>query len=194
MATEERSVEALCIDFLNSDWRDWNGSGRGRQNRLDNPEWLEAFLEKWQLEAPLPLEEPIRTQLMELRDRMRLMVEEVEKGKEIAAEELAELNRVMALAPSSPFLVVAEGAYVLRQRSSVSGWDLIMARIAASFADLLASHDLRRIKICANPDCQWIYYDQSRNRVRRWCDEKACGNLMKVRRFRERHKETGQNA
>lgn len=187
-------MEALCIDFVNSDWRDWRGSGRGRENKLDNREWMEAFLQKWGFAAPLPLEEPVRSSLMELRDNIRRMVERVAKGEEITADELAELNRIMALAPAWPRIYLVEGAYRLEQASPVTGWELVMARIAGSFADLLANHDLRRIKICANPDCQWIYFDESRNRVRRWCDDKACGNLMKVRRFRERQKEKGQEA
>ena len=182
-------MEAMCIDFLNSDWRDWRGSGRARENRLDSREWLEAFLQKWELAAPLPLEEPIRTELVEMRETMRRIVEKVAAGKEAAPEELAELNRMMALAPEYRRITLADGTYRLEQTSLVEGWEQVMARIAASFADLLAHQDVRRIKICDNPDCQWIYFDESRNRVRRWCDDKACGNLMKVRRFRERQKE-----
>ncbi|WP_141639042.1 CGNR zinc finger domain-containing protein, partial [Paenibacillus riograndensis] len=39
-----------------------------------------------------------------------------------------------------------------------------------------------------NPDCLWVYYDDTRNRSKRYCDDKMCGNLMKVRRFRARKK------
>jgi predicted RNA-binding Zn ribbon-like protein len=39
-----------------------------------------------------------------------------------------------------------------------------------------------------NADCLWVYYDDTRNRSKRYCDDKACGNLMKVRRFRARKK------
>ncbi|MDT3426149.1 putative RNA-binding Zn ribbon-like protein [Paenibacillus forsythiae] len=45
-----------------------------------------------------------------------------------------------------------------------------------------------RFRICDNPDCRWAYYDDTRNRSKRYCDDKACGNLMKVRRFRARKK------
>ncbi len=33
---------------------------------------------------------------------------------------------------------------------------------------------LERIKIC--PNCHWLYFDGSRNRSRRWCDMRVCGN------------------
>lgn len=186
-------VEILCIDFLNSDWRDWRGSGR-REDRLKKTEWLQSFLETWGLHAPLPVsaEEPQITALVELRLFLRRLVETVARGEDITSEDLAELNRVMALAPSHQRIEQREDEYRLVQVSETTGWNLVMVRIVESFADLLVHQEKRRLKICDNQDCQWVYYDESRNRVRRWCDDKACGNLMKVRRFRERQKEKGE--
>jgi predicted RNA-binding Zn ribbon-like protein len=63
-----------------------------------------------------------------------------------------------------------------------------MAEIAASFAHTLAEGDTKRIRICENRDCRWVFYDTTRNYSKRYCDEKACGNLMKVRKFRERQR------
>jgi len=34
----------------------------------------------------------------------------------------------------------------------------------------------------------WAFYDESKNRSRRWCSAAECGNLIKVRRFRERQR------
>jgi predicted RNA-binding Zn ribbon-like protein len=45
-----------------------------------------------------------------------------------------------------------------------------------------------RLKACANEDCRWIFYDQSRNRGGSWCDMAACGNRLKNRDFRARHR------
>ena len=44
-----------------------------------------------------------------------------------------------------------------------------------------------RLKACPAEDCQWAFYDRSRNRSAVWCDMKVCGNRHKVRAFRERH-------
>jgi len=44
-----------------------------------------------------------------------------------------------------------------------------------------------RLKACLADDCQWAYYDLSRNRSAVWCDMKVCGNREKVRSYRERH-------
>ncbi|MNW66741.1 CGNR zinc finger [compost metagenome] len=63
-----------------------------------------------------------------------------------------------------------------------------MAEIASSFAAALVEKETSRFRICENPDCLWVYYDDTRNRSKRYCDDKLCGNLMKVRRFRARKK------
>jgi predicted RNA-binding Zn ribbon-like protein len=60
-------------------------------------------------------------------------------------------------------------------------WD-----IARSAADLLTSGDHDRIKECASTTCEWVFLDRSRNRSRRWCDMKDCGNRAKARRFQAR--------
>ena len=43
-----------------------------------------------------------------------------------------------------------------------------------------------RLKVCLADDCQWAYYDRSRNRSSVWCDMRVCGNRAKVRSYRER--------
>jgi predicted RNA-binding Zn ribbon-like protein len=43
-----------------------------------------------------------------------------------------------------------------------------------------------RLKVCPADDCQWAFYDTSRNRSAVWCDMRVCGNRAKVREFRER--------
>jgi predicted RNA-binding Zn ribbon-like protein len=67
-------------------------------------------------------------------------------------------------------------------------WDWVQVEIAASFAHLLVDYDRKRLKICANPNCRWIFYDESKSRTRRYCTPDKCANLLKVRRFRARRK------
>lgn len=58
--------------------------------------------------------------------------------------------------------------------------------IAASASDLATSERVERVKECAADNCNWLFYDASRNRSRRWCDMRDCGNRAKARRFRRR--------
>ncbi|MBA6436576.1 CGNR zinc finger domain-containing protein [Streptomyces sp. GMR22] len=45
----------------------------------------------------------------------------------------------------------------------------------------------RRMKICLAHDCQWAFYDHSKNRSGTWCQMSECGNRSKVRAYRARH-------
>jgi predicted RNA-binding Zn ribbon-like protein len=44
-----------------------------------------------------------------------------------------------------------------------------------------------RLKACRADDCQWAFYDHSRNRSGTWCSMEVCGNRAKARKFRARH-------
>jgi predicted RNA-binding Zn ribbon-like protein len=54
--------------------------------------------------------------------------------------------------------------------------------LAWSAAELLASEEQTRLRVCAGPDCGWVYVDRSRNRMRRWCQMETCGNRAKASR------------
>lgn len=53
-------------------------------------------------------------------------------------------------------------------------------------ADLLAEGPVDRLKECPGENCGWLFLDTSKNRSRNWCSMKTCGNLAKVKRFRQR--------
>ncbi len=62
--------------------------------------------------------------------------------------------------------------------------------VALAAAELLISAEVRpRVKECAADNCNWLFLDMSRNRSRRWCDMKVCGNRAKARRFSARHRD-----
>jgi predicted RNA-binding Zn ribbon-like protein len=44
------------------------------------------------------------------------------------------------------------------------------------------------LKACANDECQWAFYDKSRNHGGTWCEMSTCGNKLKNRAFRARSK------
>ncbi len=44
------------------------------------------------------------------------------------------------------------------------------------------------LKACANDECQWAFYDRSRNHGGTWCEMSSCGNKLKNREFRARRR------
>jgi predicted RNA-binding Zn ribbon-like protein len=45
-----------------------------------------------------------------------------------------------------------------------------------------------RLKICANDECQWAFFDRSRNQQGNWCNMAVCGNRLKNRELRARRR------
>ena len=45
-----------------------------------------------------------------------------------------------------------------------------------------------RLKVCGNPDCQWAFFDRSRNQQGSWCNMAVCGNRLKNRELRARRR------
>lgn len=189
-------MDLLWTDFLNSMWHDWRGSGRS-EDRLEKPAWLERFTATWNLNAPLPLQPEELDALKKLRTLLGRMAENVVAGFPLHPDDLQQLNQAMARSPVTRQLVRTDGKYRLELVPLRQDWVHAMADIAASFALTLAEGDDGRIRICDNPHCRWVFIDSTRNRSKRFCDDKLCGNLMKVRRFRARkqssdHAESGR--
>ena len=65
-------------------------------------------------------------------------------------------------------------------------WQRMGAEMAMSLADVIRAGELRRLKICAAPDCDAVLVDLSRNRSRMFCDTGNCGNRQHVAAYRER--------
>jgi predicted RNA-binding Zn ribbon-like protein len=53
--------------------------------------------------------------------------------------------------------------------------------VAAAWTTTATTGELVRMRCCANPDCAWVFWDNSRNRTRRWCSMRICGNRAKAR-------------
>jgi predicted RNA-binding Zn ribbon-like protein len=72
------------------------------------------------------------------------------------------------------------------KRAAASVERLVLWPVLWSAARLLAAPELAHLRKCAAPNCGWLFVDTTRNRSRRWCDMRVCGNRDKVRRHRRR--------
>ncbi|MFQ5873107.1 MAG: CGNR zinc finger domain-containing protein [Dehalococcoidia bacterium] len=67
--------------------------------------------------------------------------------------------------------------------------DRVLWSMVESTANLLTSEQLDRVRQCASSDCSSLFLDTSKNRRRRWCEMKTCGNRAKARRHYQRKKQ-----
>lgn len=99
---------------------------------------------------------------------------------ENAALELNELCATVAIRPAfdpdgRPRLAaVSEGAERLIE-------DVLAASIWAWHTGVW-----ERLKVCANEDCRWAFYDRSKNHSGNWCVMEICGSRAKMRAYRKR--------
>jgi predicted RNA-binding Zn ribbon-like protein len=178
-------MEPLWADLINSDWHDHCGSGR-REDRIGNDAWLAPFLARagW-LGRRLPGAAP-RERLRSLRRLLRRVVDRLLRGESASRRELSALNRLLAACPQAQRLEETDVGVTLVAEPTAGGIERALGAVALSFAGLLARGEPGRVKVCANSACRWVFYDESRNRARRWCEGAVCGSLVKVRRFRRR--------
>lgn len=65
-----------------------------------------------------------------------------------------------------------------------AGAAALEARLLLAVERLQAQGAWQRLKACPADDCQWAFFDGSRNRSRTWCSMEECGNRAKTRRYR----------
>lgn len=105
------------------------------------------------------------------------------EDKEIVAKEVE-------LAMSRLRLKESDGGFALVPDLQVKSLtEAAIALVALSTARLLTGDALKRLRVCANNECQWLFLDRSKNRSRRWCEMSSCGNKMKARRHYARKRE-----
>jgi predicted RNA-binding Zn ribbon-like protein len=177
----------LWDDFLNSLHHDWRGV-KATEDRLDNPDWLVQWVKQHQLSVDhLPSPKELNA-LKQLRTFLHRMVTNFAANSLPSEEDVEALNKVMADGAVIRQIRRIGDRYNMSMSPLGHHWSNVQAEIAASMAKMMAEGERSRVRICDNPSCLWIYYDETRNRSKRYCDDKYCGNLIKVRRFRARQK------
>lgn len=106
----------------------------------------------------------------------------------VAKDELIR-NAVNATSAAAPLVVQFRGdGYVALEPARAGGIDAVLGRIVGAIFESMADGTWLRLKLCLAGDCQWAYYDESRNRSGHWCSMETCGNKAKARAYRERRK------
>jgi predicted RNA-binding Zn ribbon-like protein len=60
-----------------------------------------------------------------------------------------------------------------------------------ALAQVIAAGEWERLRRCEAPDCDQVLVDLSRNRSKRYCDARTCGNRLHVAAYRERQRAAG---
>src|SRR5437870_4324930 len=134
-----------------------------------------------------PLGERERERAVRLREALReLMLEHSGAGSQaegVREEACGELDHV---ARAGELAVRFTGAGSATLASGAEGFAGALAAILVPVAEADSDGTWQRVKACRADDCQWAFYDRSRNRSGVWCEMAVCGNREKVRAYRRR--------
>jgi predicted RNA-binding Zn ribbon-like protein len=127
------------------------------------------------------------TEALALREALYRAIAAGASGRKPATTDLARINAHIATMFSGAQLRPTRGRLELAFEPDGQSplLEPILAPVLRAAVDLLTSDALARVRLCADASCAWLFLDTTRNRTRRWCDMKECGNRNKVRRFRE---------
>ena len=122
------------------------------------------------------------------RETLRHMADGLVKSRGVSTEGLAAINFILAENDGNLRLERQGSGFRTRFAARPTSPIILLGSVAEAAADLLSRADLHLLRRCGNPDCVLYFYDTTRNHRRQWCAMGTCGNLMKVRAFRKRHR------
>jgi predicted RNA-binding Zn ribbon-like protein len=194
---------ALCLDFVNT-VGDRDGTWRYVRNYLQRYEDVVS----WGLQAQvLPEREAAALRALaqrrtadaaaaheravHLREILHTIFSPIANGRPLKRDALATLNTMLpGLLVRSRLATSTEGlVYHWTFDGGNDPFDRVIWTVAQSAIDLLTAGDLRHVHQCALETCGWLFLDVSKNKTRRWCAMKLCGNKSKVRQHRAMRKE-----
>jgi predicted RNA-binding Zn ribbon-like protein len=165
---------ALVRDFVNTIDHELH------TDELATPAGLSAFLVRHGLLDAGQADERQREQSVALRAGLHDALELNHAARESS---LVALDDVLAgLAVRLHW--AGDGVVAVPAEEGVAG---ALTRIGLAAHDVRASEVWWRLKICAFDECEWAYYDLSKNRSRHYC-EYGCGNKVKTRAYRARRR------
>ena len=186
----------VCLDFTNTLDGRRNGRSHDYLNSYDD-------LMAWGHHAGLVTEDEAR-QLIEMAQRQPSQAGQVfeqaivlretiyrifiaiASGENPAAADLATLNEALSEALARLEIVSTPEGFAWDWPGDEPRLERLLWPLARSAGDLLTSAELKRVRECGGDNCGWLFVDTSRNRSRRWCDMKSCGNRAKAQRHYQR--------
>ncbi|AZQ70797.1 MULTISPECIES: CGNR zinc finger domain-containing protein [Streptomyces] len=168
-----RTLDSV-VDLLNTD--------------LDGLPALRGFAERHEINGIGALGEQDLAAVRSIRDRLTQVFD-----APAAPTAAGLLNALVAEAGTTPRLTNHDGHpwHVHYFAPGASLAEHLAADGGMALAFLLVEGELERLRRCAAPGCGRAFVDLSRNRSRRYCDGRTCGNRLHVAAYRARRREAG---
>jgi len=159
--------------------------GRSPQDGLADLDALQALVERQKISEVGGLTRDDLAAVRRLRDRLHAVF--VAEDQESAVRLV---NDLVADARTTPRLTDHDGwpLHIHYYAPGVRLAEHIAADCGMALAFVIAAGERARLASCAAPDCERVLVDLSRNRSKRYCDSRTCGNRLHVAAYRARQK------
>ncbi|HUO93125.1 MAG TPA: ABATE domain-containing protein [Rhizomicrobium sp.] len=124
-------------------------------------------------------------QAKSFREALHAVFSALMKGEAVPKKAMDAVNSEIGRALAHARLAPSNGHYAWSWDTG-DVLDAPLWPVARDAGDLLTEGPLQRLRECASDTCGWLFLDTTKNRSRRWCDMKGCGNRDKVRRYRRK--------
>jgi predicted RNA-binding Zn ribbon-like protein len=147
-------------------------------DRIETAEKAQAWLrEKRLVAAGDRITDPDAARLRELREALRALVVD---RRPAAAE------AIRGAARAAPLRVAIDGSGRTALEPTRSGADGVVATLLGILHEAQVSGDWSRMKACRQ--CEYLFFDRSKNRSAAWCAMAMCGNRSKNRAYYRRRR------
>ena len=126
---------------------------------------------------------------IELRELLARIFYRLVEGRAPANEDRIALERWAAACARRRELRWGNGRLQWAWKALDADPDTPAMLLAEDALKLITADPPARLHTCASGTCRWLFLDTSKNRTRRWCDMKICGNRAKARRYSEAHRD-----
>ncbi|MEU8517886.1 CGNR zinc finger domain-containing protein [Kitasatospora sp. NPDC048722] len=146
---------------------------------------LDAFVVRQEISEIDSLTEGDLRSVQDLRSRLREVF-----GTESTAAASELVNSIVAAAGTTPRLINHDhhGWHIHYFAPHAALGDLLAAELGMALAFIFMAGESERLRRCEAPDCARVFVDLSRNRSRRYCDSRTCGNRLHVAAYRARQR------
>src|SRR3954454_25351469 len=138
---------------------------RPDEESFDSPESLRSWMTEQGIPAGDDLGPKDVERAIEFREAMRLLLLS-NNGSELDA---GVLRRLRAAADAGLLRVEIEDDGQAYPRPAEAGGSALIARPTSAIAYIQCGGSWERLKTCTADNCQWTFYNTSRNRSRTWC-------------------------
>jgi predicted RNA-binding Zn ribbon-like protein len=172
---------ACAVDLVNT------APSPGNDELLPDLAALAEFVERHEVSEVTRLTPADLDGVHQLRERIRPVFESPDDATAAAV-----VNGLICDAPMTPRLTNHDGYswHVHYFSPGASLPDHLAVDCGMALAQVLAAGERERLRCCEAPDCDQVLVDLSRNRSKRYCDARTCGNRLHVAAYRERQRST----